>query len=148
MNSHTRIEATLAFIFNTDLTKVLLIKKQKPLEHKGLLNGLGGKLEVGESHIECLIREIEEEAVIKTTKSDWTFVGKMSWTTWNVTVWTMICEDEKPHFPDPNVDWYPVSAVPTNIISNLDWLIPLSLDINNKKLNNEETLPSIEVLYS
>jgi 8-oxo-dGTP pyrophosphatase MutT (NUDIX family) len=40
---------------------VLLIRKAKPEWQKGLLNGIGGKLESPESVMDCTIREFREE---------------------------------------------------------------------------------------
>ena len=142
------IQATLAFIFNKDLTKVLLITKQKPDQHKGLLNGLGGKLEANESHLDCVVREIEEEAGLKSKSKNWNKVGNITWIHWHVSVWTMVSRIKVNDFPDDSVDWYPVNDLPDNIIENLKWLIPLSKEINQQMKNNEMSLPSVEITYN
>lgn len=56
------IDYCLGFIFNKDLTQLLLIKKEKPLNQKGKLNGIGGKVEEGESFYDAMVREVKEEA--------------------------------------------------------------------------------------
>jgi len=43
------------------------VKKQNDM-HQGKWNGLGGKLEMGESPEECAIREIREEAGLRVTR--------------------------------------------------------------------------------
>ena len=55
------ITATLMFVFRDN--EVLLIHKKRGLG-KGKINGPGGKLESGESLLECAIRETEEEVCI------------------------------------------------------------------------------------
>ena len=55
------IKATLMFVFRDN--EVLLIHKKRGLG-KGKINGPGGKLESGESLLECAIRETEEEVFI------------------------------------------------------------------------------------
>lgn len=61
-------EYSLGFIFNHDRSKILLIKKNRPIEQAGLYNGIGGKREPTDFSIEhCFIREVKEEADIDLT---------------------------------------------------------------------------------
>ncbi|MBU2639018.1 MAG: 8-oxo-dGTP diphosphatase [Nanoarchaeota archaeon] len=54
--------ATLCYIKNNGKTLMLhRVKKQNDM-HEGKWNGLGGKLEAGETPEECVIREIKEES--------------------------------------------------------------------------------------
>ncbi len=57
-----KIEYVVTFLFNHDSTKVWLIEKQKPDWQKGLLNGIGGKIEIGETPTDAAFRELKEEA--------------------------------------------------------------------------------------
>lgn len=50
---------------------VLLIRKEKPEWQAGKMNGVGGKIEPGESPQEAMMREFEEEVGIKSTYDDW-----------------------------------------------------------------------------
>lgn len=43
----------------------------------GKWNGLGGKLELGESMLECAVREFHEEAHCKTKPEQWTWLGEL-----------------------------------------------------------------------
>jgi 8-oxo-dGTP diphosphatase len=58
-------EYVLGFLFNNDLSKVALIKKNRPEWQAGLLNGVGGHIEQNENPIDAMIREFEEETSIK-----------------------------------------------------------------------------------
>ena len=56
-------EYVVVMLFTKDCKEVLLVKrKKKPYE--GMYNGIGGKLEKGETPIECAIRESSEETKI------------------------------------------------------------------------------------
>jgi 8-oxo-dGTP diphosphatase len=66
------ITYTCGLAFNKDLTQVLLIYKNKgPKCNVGRWNGIGGKIELGESHRGCMVREFKEECGIETTVIDW-----------------------------------------------------------------------------
>jgi 8-oxo-dGTP diphosphatase len=55
------IRYSAGFLFSKDYKQVLLIKKEKPDWQRGLYNGVGGKVEPGETELNCMIREFEEE---------------------------------------------------------------------------------------
>lgn len=129
------IDSTLAFIYTPDLKKVLLIKKQRFEHHKGLLNGLGGKVEPGETPLDCVCREVAEEAGINLSPSQWKVVGELEWTTWHVTIFAATykgkLEDIK-SMTEEVVAWYDVEALPNTVISNLRWLVPLCINVLTK----------------
>jgi len=49
------------FLFSPDLETVVLIEKQKPAWQKDKYNGIGGKVEEGETCYAAMKREFEEE---------------------------------------------------------------------------------------
>lgn len=53
--------ATLCYIRKNDKTLMLYRNKKKNDTHRGKWNGLGGKLEAGETPEACAIREVKEE---------------------------------------------------------------------------------------
>lgn len=55
------IKYVCGFMFNEDKSKVVLIEKQKPTFMKGLLNGVGGKIEKNETPKQAMWREFYEE---------------------------------------------------------------------------------------
>ena len=145
--SKTIVKATLAFVFNTSLNKVLLMRKQKPTFHTGLLNGLGGKLEKGESHLDCVVREIKEEAGILIPKEQWLHVGNLKWDIWEVSIWTTQLHTKSPTiFPEEHIDWYSCQPVPKDIVSNLSWLIPLSVDVI-RQIQEKNSPPLTKITY-
>ncbi len=127
------------FLFNAGRTRVVLIEKRRPAWQAGLLNGVGGKIEPGETAVEAMRREFNEEAGI------------------DVKTWTRFCDLWVPrptgddnhaivHFfvafapPHPDVEpavqshtdelvrWYEVPDVAEHRrVENLEWLLPLAL---------------------
>lgn len=54
------VRATLMFIIDEERGEVLLIRKKRGLG-AGKINGPGGKMEPGETSLECAVRETQEE---------------------------------------------------------------------------------------
>lgn len=52
----------VGFMFDNTITNVALIRKLKPAFQKGLLNGIGGKVEDGERPVHAMQREFKEES--------------------------------------------------------------------------------------
>lgn len=76
---YTPILATLGYIVSPDRTHVLLIHRNtRPDDHAyGKYNGLGGKIERSEDVGESLRRELQEEAGVTATGTE--FRGTVSW---------------------------------------------------------------------
>ena len=51
----------VGFAFSENANSVLLVRKQRPEWQKGLLNGIGGKIEEGETSLDAMHRECKEE---------------------------------------------------------------------------------------
>jgi 8-oxo-dGTP diphosphatase len=68
-------EYVLGFILEYSSKKdepwVTLIKKQKPIEQKGLLNGFGGKIELHETPVMAIAREAFEEIGVVIPEEEW-----------------------------------------------------------------------------
>ncbi len=56
--------ATLCYVIDKKKNRTLMLHRVKKVNdvHEGKWNGLGGKLEIGETPEECVIREIKEES--------------------------------------------------------------------------------------
>lgn len=66
----------VGFLFSDDLKHVALIKKARPAWQAGLLNGIGGKLEPGETSLQAMTREFYEEAGLDI--NDWRHFATLS----------------------------------------------------------------------
>lgn len=64
----------VGLMFNDDMTKVCMIRKNRPDWQKGLLNGIGGKIDGRETPLEAMIREFREETGVDTKARAWAHV--------------------------------------------------------------------------
>ncbi|WP_038888899.1 NUDIX hydrolase [Vibrio campbellii] len=125
------IEYVTGFMFSQDLSHVALIRKLSPCWQKDKFNGIGGKIEIGETAIAAMSREFREETGVLTENREWKLFcilerrGK-----YKVSFFYSICdkvydvktvEKEEVHICDTN-------QLPNGCIWNLRWLIPLALD--------------------
>jgi 8-oxo-dGTP diphosphatase len=88
----------LGFMFSENRQLVVLIAKDHPKQMVGLLNGIGGKIEVGESPRNAMVREFREEAGVATKPEDWEYrahlsTGKISKTPFEIYCFRAIDQD-------------------------------------------------------
>jgi 8-oxo-dGTP pyrophosphatase MutT (NUDIX family) len=125
---------TAGFLFHRGW--VLLVQKHKPDWQAGLLNAIGGKMEVGEEAAAAHNREFWEE----------TGLGHYSWRLFcvesgpgyqvhffshDVSELERSPEVPKQNDVDERLSWLPVTTVGgpgLAVVGNLHWLIPLALD--------------------
>ncbi|HEX7017953.1 MAG TPA: NUDIX domain-containing protein [Patescibacteria group bacterium] len=125
------IKTALGFIFTPDFKQVLLIGKNRPQWQVGKINGVGGKCEANESFEECISREVKEEANVLIPPAKWREIATLHWQEWEAKVLAAIWSgsvNEVKSLTDEKVAWFPVSQLPSNVMANLKWLIPLSID--------------------
>ena len=125
-------EYCLGFMFEPRGKVVALIRKNKPAWQKGKLNGIGGKIEPGETPIDAMVREFQEEAGVFVPADRWTKFCRLHWSGGVVHVFksfgtlgglkTMTDEKVETH----SLYWLWDEGDP--IVPNLWWLIPMALD--------------------
>lgn len=119
------------FLFSSDFERVVLIEKQKPDWQKGLLNGVGGKIEPGETPEEAMRREFMEETGMDV--EDWTEYTTLGGEGWRVHFFygignveaAVTLTDELVLVRRVDDLW----ALP--VIQNLQWLIPMAITFGN-----------------
>ena len=76
---YTPITGTLGYVLSPDRRNVLLVHRNARADdqHLGKYNGLGGKMENDEDVVECMRREIREEANLECTQMQ--LRGTISW---------------------------------------------------------------------
>lgn len=52
----------VGFVFSPDLRTVILLRKTRPEWQAGKLNGMGGRVELGETYLQAMHREGQEES--------------------------------------------------------------------------------------
>ena len=118
----------LALLFTPDRRRVVLMHKTRPSWQVGRVNALGGKLRPDEEVADAARREVREEAGVDI--ADWE-----EFLVWEDPVYRMHAARafhetaEQAHTAeDQRVFLADVEELPSNLIDNLRWLIPLALD--------------------
>lgn len=81
--SFGKVRMVLGFMVSPDFQYVVLIKKDtignpdQEWQH-GCLNGVGGKVKLGEGIKDAMVREFLEETGINTNTEDWTSCGEIT----------------------------------------------------------------------
>ena len=122
------------FLFSPDRTRVLLIRKRRPAWQAGRLNGVGGKIEPGETPADAMRREFREEANLDIP--DWQEVLTLtgpddagSGIAWRGHFFRAFGDiDAARALTDEQLERHDVHALPRDTIPNLHWMIPLMLD--------------------
>ena len=125
---------TVGFMFDK-AGCVLLLRKKKPAWQAGRLNGVGGKIENGETPLECMRREFREEANLDV--ADWEEVCAMEGKDgpdahWRVHIFKTFVDtfSEDLAYPQDGepLETYHVNDLPEEVLPNLKWIIPLCLE--------------------
>ena len=137
---------TVGYIFTSNYGKVLLMTKNRPDWQVGKLNGIGGKIEAGESDLAAMVRECHEESALVIPEDQWTTICVMSGSDWEViflaALWPGSKSDAQSVTDEP-VAWYETNNLPSNVIANLRWQIPLAISW----LKGEDALEDVRVRY-
>jgi 8-oxo-dGTP diphosphatase len=140
-------EYVVGFMLESLSDRVIVIRKQKPLWQSGLLNGVGGKIEAGETPIDAMRREFLEEAGFE--HHNWRPVAVLG-KSWKVHVFAATVR----RFPDfvgqpgqindigEPIEIVRISELPMrrDLIKNLRWLIPLCFEDPDGPFVAEEEL--------
>jgi 8-oxo-dGTP diphosphatase len=120
-------EYACGFLFSPDRKRVLLIRKNRPAWQAGKLNGVGGKLEAGESPLDAMIREFREEAHLSI--ESWQHILTLTGPDWRGHFFRAFGPiDEAKAITDEALEIHPLESLPRDTIPNLHWMIPLMLD--------------------
>ncbi len=126
---------TVGFVFDAELQRVLLVHKQKPEWQAGKLNGMGGKVEDGETVVECMARECKEETLLDIPTDKWTHFATiinnggrspdLAQIEFYAAIYTGAATDaQKGDYEE--VEWIPVNDLPSNCMQNLHFMIPMA----------------------
>lgn len=135
----------LGFAFNLALTQVLMIRKNRPLWQKGLLNGIGGKVEPREIESLAMVREFKEETGVETISLEWIPVADIRGDFGNVGVYKTLLSDQRfdaaKSMTDEEVTKVhlaSVFALRLQMIGNIPHLLGLCMD---------DTLDGVQVIH-
>jgi len=125
------MEYVVGFLYDNDEKLVALIRKLKPIWQRNKLNGIGGKIEIGETPDQAIIREFKEETGVEI--NNWRKFCELNGDDFKVYFYSAkgdlsklrSMEEEKVEICSISL----VSMLP--VIPNLNWLIPLGIDQYN-----------------
>ncbi len=122
---------TLGLIFNQTLDFILLMHKSKPEWQVGKLNGLGGKIEEGETGQACIAREVLEETGLQIPEQAWTYVGVVGDESWKMEVFAHVytgAQTDAKSLEQEPVEWFKLAHLPSNTLVSLHWIIEAALN--------------------
>lgn len=128
------INYVCGFLFSSNYTFVALINKTKPEWQNGLLNGIGGKIEEGETSGQAMEREFEEETGVHIANPEWQYFSQITNVDqiWKVDFFSAVSEKvfELKSTTEEKVELIEVKTLldHTRVIPNLKWLIPMAMD--------------------
>jgi 8-oxo-dGTP diphosphatase len=130
-----QIPYVLGFGFDATQSHVAMIRKERPDWQKGLLNGIGGHIEEGETPRQAMSREFKEETGVEISEEGWDLVTRLSGDNFIVYVFMAIgCNlsevrtmtDEKVVVLGMDHLWRESQL--GRMVSNAMWLLSLCLD--------------------
>lgn len=125
------------FLFTHNHREVVLIRKNKPAWQRGRYNGVGGKVEEGETPKEAMAREFSEEAGLAIF--DWEPFITLSFSNGvRVYFFRYVLPDDNYEMArgvhsrtDEAVGWFhitPYGGIPgVKTLPNLKWLVPMAI---------------------
>jgi 8-oxo-dGTP diphosphatase len=118
----------LGLVFDANANQLLLIEKLRPEWQAGRWNGIGGKIEEGETPLEAMQRESTEEI-----NRNYIFEHRITFTCPGGTVFVFVTHsNENNHIyyeqvEDEKLAVFPLSGLPVGLMNNMKWIIPLCL---------------------
>lgn len=122
-------EYVAGFLFDRSQNTVVLIRKNRPDWQVGMLNGVGGHIDPGESADDAMRREFREEAGLDldswehyaSLTGDWGCVWFYRAFVDHATLMSL-----RPKTDEPLVITS-TRAIPGNVVPNLHWLLPMAM---------------------
>lgn len=132
MRVKTKHRYVLGFAFHGEPAErtVVLLEKRTPEWQRGRLNGVGGKIEAGETPVEAMIREFEEEVGVKTSPRAWQLYVRMHGEDWECHVFRANLNNEQAKEVKRTEAEQPVFVrvddIPLNTLKNVRYLIGMA----------------------
>lgn len=118
----------VGFLFRKEGREVALIRKEKPEWQKNKLNGVGGKVEPGETPYEAMVREFREETGADVVA--WRLFAGLDCGDAHIDFFCSHQTAEVRTTTNELVEWHSIrnALLTPSLIQNLKWLIPMALD--------------------
>lgn len=130
MSSSEKMRYVLGIYTRRYDDSVLLIRKNHPAWMKGLLNGLGGKIESQETPLQAMVREFREECGILLSHNRCKLFCVLRGKDFEVHCYHIEIhplDGEPLTVTDEEVSWYKRFTLPLlPLVSNLEWLVAMT----------------------
>jgi 8-oxo-dGTP diphosphatase len=121
------VEYAVGFAFDDDRDHVALILKDHPEWQRGNWNGIGGRIEPGETPHVCMRREFGEETGLVIPK--WEEILNISGRGWRLFIFRAFADIRRVRtMTSETVRTFDVNMLPRNMVANARWLVPFALD--------------------
>lgn len=121
--------------------RVVLIEKIKPDFMAGKLNGVGGKIEEGESPRAAMTREFLEETGVEIT--DWNHYATLRTRGGDIYIYKSFGTLEGIKTTEAEKILTPLASyLPYNALPNVRWLLPMAIHIKNDAATHIELIES------
>jgi 8-oxo-dGTP diphosphatase len=110
---------------------VLILKDHGPDYVVGKWNGVGGKVEDGETIEQAMAREFAEETGVQALPESWRWFCDLEGDGYQVScLVTQLPQDANPQTMEKEtVSVWPLDTLPETVVPNVRWLIPMALDM-------------------
>lgn len=128
MDSKGRLKRyVVGFLFTEDFYSMALIRKARPEWQRNLLNGIGGKVELGETEYTAMVREFHEET--GALVEDWTLFARTRWDGGYVDYFFSVKNGvQLKTMTDEEVLWVNIQDLRfLETVPNLTWTIPMAI---------------------
>lgn len=128
-------EMVVGFLFNESGNRLALIRKTHPAWQAGNWNGIGGRIEAGETPAQAMVREFKEEAGVELPEEEWRLRVRIRGSDFFLYVFSAFSDDVNDCVTRTQemVSVWDLSSFLNNCynrIPNLVWMIPILLDEN------------------
>lgn len=125
----------LGFAFNKTGSRVTMIIKNRPVWQAGKLNGVGGKVEPGETYVQAMSREFREEASVDLPEDRWRPLAILQGPDFTLSAFHTTLTDEErekilPGTDERLVDLDPADVKYYTMVPSTSWLLFLAMDPN------------------
>lgn len=122
--------AVCGFCFDASRQRVVLIRKNRPTWQAGKLNGVGGKVDLGEMPGEAMVREFLEETGVEVPGWDLFCLHHDRTNSFEVYYFRAFADvDSCTTQTDEEVVIAPILEVQTcEVVDSVRWLVPMALD--------------------
>ena len=142
----SKTDYVVGFVFSSDRSKVVLVKKNRPEWQAGFYNGVGGKMEEEDqgNSFHTMTREFREETGVEVSYLDWELYAVLSGCNFLIKVFCLFSDEvvaKVTTVTDEPIEIVDVdlNVLRTTAISNAAWLIGAALDGDRNRFALEVT---------